>query len=354
MPAVDCRRRGKDKASCGLNEYNMDHQKIIQQIKNRVFHPVYLLCGEEPFYIDLIADTIEAEVLEAGEKEFNQTILYGADADIKELASLVKRYPMMASHLVVILREAQAVKNYEPLQNWLENPSPSTILVLCYKYKKPDKRKTFFKAIQKHGVVFESDKLREWQLPNWIVGYVREKGYTISEKGCMMLAEHLGNDLSKIANELGKVFVSLPVGSQVTPEIIERDIGISKDYNIFEFQKAIGARDLLKANQIMLYFGNNPKENPLPLIMAILYAYFSKILKLHFAGTTDRTKLMSIAGVSQNFLQEYQLAARNYSAQKVIRIFSLLRQYDLRSKGVDNEGTDHAELLKELLFKIMH
>jgi DNA polymerase III subunit delta len=332
----------------------MDHQKIIQQIKHRVFHPAYLLCGEEPYYIDLIAEAIEKEVLQDSEKEFNQTILYGADTDIRELAGLVKRYPMMASHLVVIVREAQAIRDFEPLQSWLEAPSKSTILVLCYKYKKPDKRKSFYKAISKHGVVFESDKLKEWQLPNWIVGYVKEQGYTISEKGCMMLAEHLGNDLSKITNELGKVFVSLQRGSQVTPEIIERDIGISKDYNIFEFQKAIGTRDLLRANQIMLHFGNNLKENPLPVIMAILYTYFAKILKLHFAGTTDRAKQASLIGVSANFLQEYQLAAKNYPAQKVIRVFGYLRQYDLRSKGVNNENTDHAELLKELLFKILH
>ncbi len=332
----------------------MVYQKIIQQIRNRMFHPVYLLFGEEPYYIDLISDTIEEEVLQETEKEFNQTVVYGSDIDVKQLLGIVKRYPMMASHMVVIVREAQLIKNLDELQSYLDNPLKSTILVLCYKYKKPDKRKAFYKAAQKSGVVFESEKLKDSAVPLWITSYVRNSGYLISEKNAVMIAEHLGNDLSRIINELGKVFISLSPGLQVTAELIEENIGISKDYNFFELQKAIGSRDIVKANRIALYFGNNPKEHPMPMLIAMFYGYFSRLLKLHFAGTTNRNLMAEKAGISLYFLEEYRQAARNYSPQKLMRIIEYIRIYDMKSKGFENTSTDHSELLKELLFKILH
>lgn len=332
----------------------MEYQKIISQIRNRMFHPVYLLFGEEPFYIDLISDAIEQEVLQESEKEFNQTIVYGSDVDVQQLLGIAKRYPMMSSHMVVIVREAQLIKNIEELQPYFDSPLRSTILVLCYKYKKPDKRKTFYKSAQKAGVVFESEKLKDFALPGWIISYVRDRGYQISEKNAVMIAEHLGNDLNRISNELGKVFISLTPGMQVSIELIEKNIGISKDFNFFELQKAIGSRDIVKANRIVLYFGNNPKEHPMPMLIAMFYSYFSKLLKLHFAGSTNRKVLATRAGVHEYYLSEYLQAVRNYSPQKLIRIIEHIRVYDMKSKGIDNVNTDHSELLKELLFKILH
>ena len=331
-----------------------DHNRIIQQIRNRVLSPVYLLFGEEPYFIDAISKVVEDEVLDAGEKEFNQIVLYGYDTDIQQLLGTVKRFPMMASHLVVILKEAQMMKNLEPLTSYFENPMPSTILVICHKYKKIDKRKVLYKSAQKSGVAFESVKLKDFQLPGWIHKYVREHGYVINEKNCFLISEHLGNDLSKISNELEKVFISLAPGSEITTAIIEHSIGISRDYNIFELQKALGDKDTTKATRIMLYFSNNMKEYPLIFIISILYSYFSKILKLHFTESRDKQVIASQLGIHPFFVPEYQKATKNYTVQKIAKIIEHLRTCDLRSKGVENTSTSHSELLKELVFKIMH
>lgn len=331
-----------------------DYKKIIQQIRNRVFSPVYLLFGEEPYFIDTISKVVEEEVLDVNEKEFNQIVLYGYDTDVQQLLGTVKRYPMMSSHLVVILKEAQMMKNIESLTSYIENPLTSTILVICHKYKKIDRRKALYKSAQKNGMAYESVKLKDYHLPNWILTYVREHGYVINEKNCFLISEHLGNDLSKISNELEKVFISLAPGSEVTTAIIEHSIGISREYNIFELQNALGAKDTHKATRIMLYFSNNMKEFPLIFIIAILYSFFSKILKLHFIESRDKQVIASQLGVNPFFVPEYQKATRNYSVQKIAKIIEHLRICDLRSKGVENTSTSHPELLKELVFKIMH
>lgn len=331
-----------------------DYKKIIQQIRNKVFHPVYLLFGEEPYYIDLISKVIEEEVLAPHEQEFNQVVLYGYDTDASQLIATAKRFPMMSNHLVVVVREAQMMKQIELLQPYLEHPMQSTLLVLCYKYKKPDKRKPFYKTIQKSGLAFESAKLKDYQLPNWIVTYVREHGYQINDRNCLLLSENLGNDLAKIANELEKVFISLPPGSPITTEIIEQNIGISKDFNVFELQNALGNKDVFRATRIILHFGNNPKEHPLPMLISVLYGYFSKLLKMHFVTTRDKQQIASQLGIHPFFVTDYQKAAGNFPVQKIIRIIEHLRSCDVKSKGVDNISTSHAELLKELVFKILH
>lgn len=331
-----------------------DYQQIIKQIEKRVFHPVYFLYGEEPFFIDNITKAIEEKVLKEEEKEFNQVVLYGYDTDINELIATLKRFPMMASHMVVILREAQMLKHLEQLQQYVENPMKSTILVICYKYKKLDKRRSFYKTIQKKGVVFESGKVKDYRLPNWISSFVQSEGYKIGEREAILISEHLGNDLSKVSNELGKVFLSLDPGNKITSSIIEQSIGISKDYNLFELQKAIGEKNLEKANRIVFYFSENPKDNPLVMVVAVLYSYFSKLLKMHFLKGRTKQEVASVLGVNPFFVSEYQTAARNYSAKKVIKIIEHLRSCDLKSKGIGNISASQPGLLKELIFKIMH
>jgi DNA polymerase III subunit delta len=331
-----------------------DYKKVIQQIRNKAFYPIYFLMGDEPFFIDQISKAIEEEVLDESFRDFNQVVVYGHDVDVAQVHGMAKRYPMMASHMVLIVREAQHIRNIDDLLPYVENPLKSTILVLNYKYKKIDKRTKFYKALQKHGLTFESDKLKDYHLPNWINGYVREQGYQINEKNCLLLSENLGNNLGKIVNELEKVFIALPAGSQITTEIIERNIGISKDYNIFELQNALGAKDIEKATRIMLYFGNNPKEAPMPVLMAVLYGFFSKLLRLHFMNTRDKQVISERLGINLYFVPQFMQAAQNYPIQKVIKIIEHLRTYDMKSKGVDNASVSHSELLKELLFKILH
>ncbi|MDT8309088.1 MAG: DNA polymerase III subunit delta, partial [Bacteroidales bacterium] len=288
----------------------MDYKKIIQDIDNKAYYPVYFLYGDESFFIDRITKKIETTVLSESEKEFNQQILYGRDVDVPSLVNHAKRYPMMANHMVLIVREAQNIKAIETLQSYIEHPQESTLLVINYKYKTIDKRKTFYKVLQKKAVVFESSKLRDYAVPGWILQYVNEHGYKVSERNSVLLAGHLGNDLSKIANELSKVFISFPAGTEITADIIEANIGISKDFNIFELQDALGKKDIFKANTIISYFAANIKENPFPMIIGFLYAFYSKLFRLHFIKSNDNKLLAATMGVPPFFVKEYQSAAR--------------------------------------------
>lgn len=319
--------------------------------------------GEEPFYIDVIADYIADHVLDETQKEFNQTVVYGSDLDVLSLVSAAKSFPMMGDYQVVIVKEAQNIKNLvpkkqedaDPFLAYIEKPQKSTLLVICYKYKKLDKRKALAKAIAKSGVLFESEKLKDYKVPEWISSYVKKKGYSIDARNAGLLAEYLGNDLGKIVNETGKVFISLPKGAEITSEIIERNIGISKDYNIFELQSSFGQKDILKTTRIVNYFAQNQKEHPLPLLMASLYGYFSKLIKYHFLKASVSSDQIPVAlGVNPFFIKEYEIAARNYPERKVRQIISWLREMDVKSKGVDNLSTDHADLLKEFFYKAMH
>lgn len=334
----------------------MDEVKqLVTDIKNRKLKPIYFLMGEETYYIDRISDFIEDTVLSEDEKGFNQMVLYGRDVTIEDIVGNAKRFPMMSEYQVVIVKEAQDLsRTIEKLGDYALNPQPSTILVVNYKYKTIDKRKSLFKNIQKVGVVYESKKLYENQVADWIKGTLSSQNYTIVPKAAQMLVEFLGNDLSKISNELNKLKIILPVGTQITPEHIEANIGISKDYNNFELRKAIGQRDTLKAFRIVNYFAENPRDNPMVVTVSLLFSFFSQLL--HFHGLHDKTPrhVASALKINPYFVNEYIEAAHNYPMKKVSAVVSTLREIDVKSKGVGANAIPQGDLLKEMLVKIMN
>lgn len=343
----------------------MEYNEIISELKKKTYRPVYFLMGEEPYFIDMISDYIENNVLDESEKEFNQSVLYGRDVNTAEVIGAAKRFPMMSEHQVVIVKEAQDIKDLvkkegadkkdkvkTPLEAYLENPLPSTILVFCYKYKTIDKRTALAKLIQKHAAMFESKKLYDNQVADWISNYLKSKDYTINTRAAALLNEYLGTSLSKVTNELDKLIINLPPKSEITQEHIQANIGISKDYNVFELQAAIAKKEVLKANRIINYFNANPKENPMVMTVASLYGYFCKVLIYHFLA--DKKTAASALGVNPYFVKDYEVAAKGYSVGKLKSIFSYLREYDLKSKGIDRGSASEGELLKELIFKIMH
>jgi DNA polymerase-3 subunit delta len=331
------------------------YEEIISDLKKRIFKPVYFLAGEEPFYIDLISDYIEEKVLPEEEKSFNQIIYYGEDTSIHSIIETARRFPMMSSHQVVIIKEAQTLKKIEELALYLEKPLLSTILVFNYKYKILDKRTKFFKTLENHGVYFESGKLRDYQVPSWIERYLMNKGIKTDPDASAMLTEYLGTDLHKIANELDKLIITLPPGKPViTTSLIEKNIGISKEYNNFELQKAIGEKNILKANMIVHYFANNPKDNPITLSIASLFSFFSKLLTYHYLTDKSKNNVASVLKVNPFFVKDYETSALKYNASKSIQIISLLRLYDMKSKGYGDISSEPGDLLKELVFKILH
>jgi len=333
----------------------MDHKQVIKDLKNKVYHPVYFLTGDETYYIDLIADYIEKNVLDQSEKDFNQTILYGKENDITTIIGAAKRYPMMANHNVVIIKEAQHLASQlDKLENYLENPTPSTLLVFCYKYKKVDGRKAIGKLLKKKTVYFESKKLYDNQVPEWITGYLKSKRYSITPPAAMLIADFLGNDLSKIVNELEKLTINVLEGNEITPETVETNIGISKDFNNFELNKALGSKDVLKANKIIFHFSKNERDHPLVVTIGLMYSFFSNILKVHYTKDKSKNNLAAVLRISPFFVGEYEVAARNYPIRKAVKIIEYLRDYDLKSKGVNNASASNSELLKELIFKILH
>jgi DNA polymerase-3 subunit delta len=331
-----------------------DLKQIVADIQKGNIKPIYFLMGEEPYYIDAVSDYIENHVLSEEEKGFNQMVLYGRDVTIEDIVSNAKRYPMMAERQVVIVKEAQDLsRTIEKFLNYAENPQPTTVLVLNYKYKTIDKRKSLYKTIKKKGVVFESKKLYENQVADWIRRVLSGQNYGIAPKAAQMLVEFLGNDLSKISNELEKLKIILPKGTQITPEHVEQNIGISKDYNNFELRKAIGERNSVKAFKIVNYFGNNPKDNPMLVTVSLLFGFFSQLL--HFHGMHDKNPRNVAAALKINpyFVNEYITAARNFPMRKVSGIISILREFDAKSKGVNSNAVPQGDLLKELLVKIL-
>ena len=328
-------------------------KNILNDIKIGNIKPVYFLMGEEPYYIDGISDYIENTVLSEEEKGFNQMVLYGRDVSVEDIISNAKRYPMMAERQVVIVKEAQDLtRTIENLVPYVENPQPTTVLVLCYKYKTLDKRKKLAKLVTKNGVLFESKKLYENQVPDWIRRVLSGRGYTITPKASQMLVEFLGNDLSKVNNELEKLQLIIKPGEQITPQLIEENIGISKDFNNFELQNAIGEKDIKKAFAITQYFAQNPKHHPLVMTVALLYSFFSKLLKYHsLSNKADAPKAL---GVNPYFIKDYQTAARNYPMKKVSAVIAAIREIDMKSKGVGAANLSQADLLKELLVKIFN
>jgi DNA polymerase-3 subunit delta len=335
---------------------------ILKDIKNRKYKPLYLLHGEEPYFIDLVSNYIEHSLLPEAEKGFNQTVVYGKDTEIMAVLNAAKRYPMMADYQVVLVKEAQDMKwgkdddgkkSIDPLLSYLENPLTSTILVFCYKYGKFDKRKKTYKAIEKNGLVFESAPLYDSKIPAWIEGYISDKGYKINQQASAMLSEYLGNDLSKIANELEKLMLNVSAGQEITLKHIHDNIGISKEYNVFELQTALSKKDAFKVNQIINYFEANPKANPIVLVLGNLNNYFSKVLAYHYVKDKSQQNLARELGINPYFVKDYEQAGRSYSYQKTMQIISYLREYDLKSKGVESNAP-HGELMKELMFKILH
>ena len=332
----------------------MDEVKqIVADIRNGNIKPIYFLFGEEPYYIDKISQFIEKNVLTEEEKGFNQMVLYGKEASIDEIVGNAKRYPMMAERQVVIVKEAQELsRTIEQLVDYAENPQPTTVLVLCYKYKKLDKRKKLYKSVGKHGVLFESKKLYENQVSDWLRKVLHGKGYSISHKAAIVLVEYLGTDLSRISKELDKLTLVLPKESQITPADIEEHIGISKDYNNFELKKAIGERNVLKATRIVNYFAQNPKDNPFVLTISLLHNFFSQLLQYHGLNDHSPKNVASALRVNPYFVGEYQIAAKNYPMKKVSSIVSHLREMDLKGKGVGATAIPQSDLLKELIAKI--
>ncbi len=329
--------------------------EIISDLRKRIYKPVYFLAGEEPYYIDLITEFIEKNVLDESERSFNQLILYGDDTSVASIIETSRRFPMMSSHQVVIIREAQTLKKIEDLVVYVEKPLPSTILVINYKYKILDKRTRLYKVLDSQAVYFESSRLRDYQVPAWIDRYMMAKGIKCEPSASAMLTEYLGTDLHKIANELEKLIITLPAGKPlITTALIEKNIGISKDYNNFELQKAVGERNILKANMIVHHFANNPKDNPITLTIASLFSYFSKLLTYHYLTDKSRNNVASALKINPFFVKDYETSASVYDVAKTVRVISLLRSYDMKSKGFGDLSSEPGDLLKELIFKILH
>lgn len=332
----------------------MTFEEIISNLHKKIYHPIYFLMGEETYFIDKISDYITDNVLTEAEKGFNQTILYGKDTEPHTIIANARRFPMMSNYQVIIVREAQNIRKIEELEPYVKNPLKSTILVINYKYKTLDKRKTFPKLIDQKGVLFESKKIYDNQLPTWISSYLKNQQYSIAPQAAAMLSEYLGADLGKVANELDKLIISLPAGTQITPDHIEKNIGISKEFNVYELQNALGERDLLKANRIINFFGSNPSSNPMPVVISALFSYFSKLLNYHFLEDKSQNNVASVLQVHPFFAKNYVSAAKNYNIKKLVKIVSILREYDMKSKGWGNVSASPADLQREMIYRILH
>lgn len=327
--------------------------KILNDIKAGNIKPIYFLMGEEPYYIDRLASYMEEHLLSEEEKGFNQTVLYGRDVSMEDIVSTSRRYPMMAERQVVIVKEAQDLtKTIDKLESYAANPMPSTVLVFCYKYKTLDKRKKVTKLLEKNGLVYESKKLYENQVGDWIKRVLSGKNYTIEPKAAAMLVEFLGTDLSKINNELEKLQIILPKGSTITPKVIEENIGFSKDFNVFELRKALGERNQLKAYQIAHYFAENPKDNPMVVTTGLVFGFFSNVLQYHGLKDKSSKNVASVLKISPYFVGDYVIATKNYPMKKVSSIVACLRDIDVKSKGVGANALSNSDLLKEMLVHV--
>lgn len=332
-------------------------QAIMQDLKNRNFAPFYLLMGEESYYIDTISDYIASHVLLPEDCDFNQTICFGSDVTAVQVTDMAKRYPMMAEFQVIIVKEAQNIRSLEALEGYLKKPVKSTILVWCHKNGKIDTRKKVIGLAQAMGVVFESKKLRDYQLPEFIQNYLKSKKATIDPKSCQMIANHIGSDLSRIVSELDKILIYLPNDNRrVTPDIVEKEIGVSKDFNAFELRNAIVSKDIFKANQIIKYFDNNPKAGSLYSFLPLLFSFFQNLMILHY--TPNKSSEQDIARAldlnSTWGIKDLITGLKNYSARKTMDIISKIREVDGKSKGLDNPYTGAGELMKELIFYVLH
>lgn len=333
---------------------------VLKDLKAKKFAPIYFLDGEESYFTDLITDYIEKHAIPEHEKGFNQLVMYGKDSQMNAIIGNARKFPMMAERQVVIVKEAQSISDFgkedaqKILTNYLNNPLPSTILVFAHKHKKLDGRSAIKKEIEKKSVYVNSEKVKDWKLTEWVEGYFRELGHQIEPKAAQLLADSIGNNLEVISNEVGKMLINFPEPTKFNAEHISKYIGINKEYNNFELTKAIGFRDVMKANQIIQYFIQNPKAHPIIPIFSLLYNYFSKIALIHRVGAMPDNQLASAIGVNPYALKEYSVAARNYKLGKVIDVFASIKEADLRFKGVDSGSMEQGEILRELVYKILH
>jgi DNA polymerase-3 subunit delta len=333
------------------------YSQIINNLKKKIFKNIYFLHGEEPYYIDLITDYIENNVLDEAERSFNQVVLYGEETTVEQIIETSRKFPMMSNQQLVIIKEAHYLKDLDLLKNYIDHPLESTVLVISYKYKKLDKRTGIYKALNSspHVELFLSEKLRDYQVPEWIDSYFSSNKISADRNVSMILTEYLGTDLSKIVNELGKLKIMLPEGqSHITAKDIEEKIGISKEFNNFELQNALGRRDIEKCNRIVNHFSHNQKDNHISVTIVTLFSFFKKLLTYHFIKDRSRNNVASVLKINPYFVNEYEMAARNYTPKKTVQSISLLREFDMKSKGFGNTTTDNGDLLRELVFKILH
>ncbi len=332
------------------------YDTILSELKNGIYHPVYYLMGEESFYTDRITDYIANNALNEIEREFNMTVFYGLDTNIDDVISSARRYPMMAERQVVIVKEAQMMKNIDQLSNYLKMPQPSTVLVFAHKNGSLDKRKKIASELERAGVVLDNKKLRDEQLPGFINGYLREKSVVADNKTVQMLAESIGADLSRMAGEIDKLFIALPDGSNtITPELVEEHIGISKEFNNFELQSALIHKDVYKANRIINYFAQNPKKNPIQLTLALLFSFFSNVMMSYYAPEKTERGVAEFLGLKSAWgVKDYLTAMRNYKAVHVLEILHLIRLADAQSKGAEGSQLPDSEIMRELMYKILH
>ncbi|MCQ2246829.1 MAG: DNA polymerase III subunit delta [Bacteroidaceae bacterium] len=339
-----------------MAKQELTYESVVRSVQNREFKPIYYLMGEESYYIDRISDYIASQVLTEEQKDFNLTVMYGSDTNIANVVTAAKRFPMMSDYQVVIVKEAQNLKNIDDLSFYLKKPQSQTILVFCHKNGVLDRRKKVIADVERVGVLFESKKLRDYQLPAFIVNYVRNHKSSIDEKAAVLLAEFIGSDLNRMAGEIDKLMMSMPEGqSRITPELIERNIGVSKEFNSFELRSALIEKDVLKANRIVKYFNENSKANPIQKTLATLFGFFSNLMLAHYAPEKSESGVMEILGMRQSWqVKEYMAAMRVYSARKTMNIISAIRQTDAKSKGVGNSSISDGDLLRELIYYILH
>lgn len=330
----------------------MSVEKIIGDWKKKNFKPVYWLEGEEDYFIDKAVEYAEHHILDENEASFNLSIFYGKDANWAEVLNACRRYPMLAERQVVLLKEAQQMRDVEKLEPYIENPLGSTVLVVSYKEKKLDARRKFTKLVKEKGVLLTTKKMYDRELPEWTQHLVHSKGLSITQKALTLLVDHVGNDLTRIENEIDKLSLNLGKRSSISEEDIEEYIGVSKDYNVFELQSALAAKDLPKCIRIIGYFEANPKAAPLQLVLPSLYNFFSKVFMVFGAGTADEKTVASIIGVNPWFIKDYMQAAKLYTYPGVEMVLLLLHQYNLRVVGVGDVNTEDASLLKELVIKM--
>lgn len=334
----------------------LSYENIIKDLQNKIYYPVYLLSGEESFFIDSITTFIEENILDAMEREFNQTIVYGLDTDISSLINLARSYPMSANYQVVIVKEAQNLKEMGEMLRYFENPAETTILVFAFKHKDFDKRKAVYKAIKKKGVVYHSKKLWENRIPNWIQAQLEKQSYKIHPRESALLADYLGNDLSKINSELKKLTINLKQNATISMDVIEENIGISKDFNVFALTDALAEKDILKANQIVQYFIGDEKNHSIHALLPMMHSFFYKSLVYYqLENKSDKKTVAAKLGVHPFTVDRYIQCARNYKAMKLFSIIGYLKEADLKAKGLGaTNNTTNGELLKELVYKILH